>query len=155
MENHRLKIALIGTYPPPYGGISVHVQRLKANLDKQGFDCTVYSSVGRNATSDNGVRRQSVKRTLLSLAFSGGRIIHYHDTNWRSRAMTGFFGLVGKKTVISIHGDTLKDSIEQGGLIRRAIIKTALKCTSLIIVDNDNIEDNALRILDVASKIRW
>ncbi|NQE52380.1 hypothetical protein C5S29_02205, partial [ANME-1 cluster archaeon GoMg3.2] len=31
-------ISLIGPYPPPYGGISVHIQRMAANLKTKGIE---------------------------------------------------------------------------------------------------------------------
>jgi glycosyltransferase involved in cell wall biosynthesis len=37
-----MEIVLLGPYPPPYGGISVHVQRLKERLEERGIPCVVY-----------------------------------------------------------------------------------------------------------------
>ena len=34
-KNKKAKIAIIGPYPPPYGGISVHIQRALFYLDKE------------------------------------------------------------------------------------------------------------------------
>jgi len=64
-----MKIALLGPYPPPYGGISIHVQRLKENLEKRGVPCTVYDYSG-TYKSENGVVMIKNKATwLLSQLF--------------------------------------------------------------------------------------
>ena len=34
-RNNSLKIAIIGPYPPPYGGISIHVQRMHYFLQQE------------------------------------------------------------------------------------------------------------------------
>ena len=39
----KFKIALIGSYPPPYGGVSVHIQRLHSNLLKNNIQSHVYN----------------------------------------------------------------------------------------------------------------
>ncbi|MBI4458503.1 MAG: hypothetical protein HY648_00415, partial [Acidobacteria bacterium] len=36
-----MKLLLIGPYPPPHGGISVHVAAAKKQLDQAGFACRV------------------------------------------------------------------------------------------------------------------
>nr|WP_307890068.1 hypothetical protein [Clostridium botulinum] len=38
-----MKIAIIGPYPPPYGGISVHIKRMKLYLENKNIDVTVYN----------------------------------------------------------------------------------------------------------------
>lgn len=58
MRAGRHALAIIGAYPPPYGGMSTHVQRLTALLDAQGIDYVVY-----NATSSaEAPRVRSVAR---------------------------------------------------------------------------------------------
>jgi glycosyltransferase involved in cell wall biosynthesis/CelD/BcsL family acetyltransferase involved in cellulose biosynthesis len=42
-------LAILGSYPPPYGGVAIHVQRLMPLLAARGVHFTVY-----NATSDIG-----------------------------------------------------------------------------------------------------
>src|SRR5205823_6671040 len=37
----RVKLLLIGPYPPPHGGISVHVAEAKRQLDERGICCRV------------------------------------------------------------------------------------------------------------------
>ncbi len=143
------KIALIGPYPPPYGGISVHIQRLKGQLMKRwGYDCVVYD-LGKQGElpKKNIIRIKSVKTWLLKYFFTAKEdVIHLHDPDWRARAIMGLMGLLGKKTVISIHGASLADSLKGGGWFRRHIIKFTIRHTSFIIALNPKIKELALSL---------
>jgi len=41
------KVDIIGPYPPPYGGISVHIRRLREQLERAGYDFMLYTSSGK------------------------------------------------------------------------------------------------------------
>jgi glycosyltransferase involved in cell wall biosynthesis len=139
-----LKVTLLGTYPPPYGGISIHIQRLKAHLNKEGHECVVY---GWTEALEEGVTKTSHKRWLLRHFFSNDGIVHHHDPDWKMRVMMGLMGLMGrKKTVISIHGESLNDSIKEGSWFRKQLIKFALKHIAFIIADNTKIKELVLSL---------
>lgn len=38
-----MKVVFIGPYPPPYGGVSVHIKRMKAYLEKKDVDVIIYN----------------------------------------------------------------------------------------------------------------
>lgn len=143
------KIALIGSYPPPYGGIAVHIQRLKGQLMKKwGYDCVVYD-LGKQGElpEKNIIRIKSVKTWLPKCLFTAKEdVIHLHDPDWRLRAIMGLMGLLGKKTVISIHGASLADSLKGDGWFRRHIIKFTIRHTSFIIALNPKIKELALSL---------
>jgi hypothetical protein len=44
--NKKPRIALIGPYPPPYGGISVHIQRMAAHLEAEDIEYVIYDDSG-------------------------------------------------------------------------------------------------------------
>src|SRR5690242_16884540 len=53
IDEGMMKISLVGNYPPPFGGISVHVQLLQRALLREGIDCQVLNVDPRaNAGSD-------------------------------------------------------------------------------------------------------
>jgi len=131
------KIALIGPYPPPYGGISVHIKRLKEQLEKKGYECLVYDLGRHKPTEGNIIRVKHSKRWLLrNFFFATEDIVHYHNSYWRWRVIMGMMGLLGKKTVITIHGESLRDSLKGSNLFKKHILKFALKHTAAIIVIN-------------------
>lgn len=147
-KNKPLKIALIGPYPPPYGGISIHIRRLKEQLEKRECECIVYNLEGQGELPEkNVIHIKNLKRWLPKyFFFAKEAVIHYHNYGWQMSVIIGLMGLLGKKTVISIHGDDLNDSLEEGSWFRKQIIKFAIKHTSFIIADNEKIENLILSL---------
>jgi len=147
-KNTKPKIALIGPHPPPYGGIAIHIQRLKKQLEERGYECVVYE-MGRQGEPSEGniIRVKNPKRWLPRYFFFAKEdVVHFHNPDWRMRVIMGLMGLMGKKTVISIHGESLNDSLKEGSWFRKQIIKFALKYTSFVIVLNPRIEELALSL---------
>jgi len=142
-KNDPLKIALVGTYPPPYGGRSIHVQRLKDRLEKEGIKVTVYNlGGGKNASDKNIISTDIRKWVLCYLVFAKEDIIHYHGSDWKLRVIIGLMHLLGKKSVVSLHSNVaLKDAIIYGSWLRRWLIRFALRRTSFIVVLNSMLKD--------------
>ena len=138
-----MKVTLLGTYPPPYGGISIHIQRLKMHLDEEDYDCVVYSWT---ESAEEGVIKTTAKGWLFRHFFSDDGIVHYHEPSWKMRVMMGLMGLIDKKTVISIHGESLNNSIKEGSWLRKQIIRFALKHVSFIVADNAKIKELVLSL---------
>ena len=152
--NKKPRISLIGPYPPPYGGISVHIQRMAANLKTKGIEYVIYD-ISRTAKNEkNVVCITNLKRWLLKYFFFAKEdIIHYHSPNWILRIIFGLMSFLRKKTIISIHGESLNDSLKNAGWCRNKIIIFALKRTSFIIADNQNIEKLVLSVGVSPSKV--
>lgn len=147
--NKPAKIALLGSYPPPYGGVSVHIERLKYELRKRGIECVVYDFSGEpnDVSVDNVVVVRNPKTWLFKYIFTAKEnIIHVHTSDWRLRAVIGLMGLIGKRTIISIHGESLNKSLRKGNWLVRQTIKFALKSSSFIIALNTDIEQLCLSL---------
>jgi glycosyltransferase involved in cell wall biosynthesis len=131
-----MKVALVGPYPPPYGGISVAIQRLRALLEAQGVACAVYdtSNVPKQVPGVIPIHRWQywILRYWLTTDVD---ILHYQSSSWKLRAAVGILPWRAK-TVVSIQGNSLVDSWTQGGYLRRALIRAALRRTSYIILSN-------------------
>lgn len=137
-----MKIALIGSYPPPYGGISIHIQRMKEHLQKKGVDVIVYDGSGIAKDEENVVCIPNFKKWLLKYFFFAKEdVIHCHSPNWKMRVIIGFMSFLGKKTVITIHGESLSDSLKKGSWFRKKLIKFAVRHMSFVIADNKKIKD--------------
>lgn len=146
-KNTNPKIALIGPYPPPYGGISIHIKRLKEQVERSGYECVVYALGRQKPSEGNIIQVKNLKRWMLMYFFFAKEdVIHFHNPDWRMRVIMGLMGLLGKKTIISIHGESLNDSLKEGSWLRKRIIKFGLKNTSFIIADNENIKSLVLSL---------
>lgn len=138
----KYRIALFGSYPPPYGGVTVHIQRLKEVLVKNGFECRVYdfnNSQNSRPEKDIIVIKNPVVWAVKYLLSKKEDIIHTHNSDWRIRAMVGLLSLTGAKTIVTIHGDSLKYSIGDKNFIKRFFVIFFLKRTNFIIAVNQEI----------------
>lgn len=137
-----MKIALVGPYPPPYGGISVHIQRMEALLAAQGHTPIVFKGM-------------SAKRWLFSAwrKWFDFDVVHFHNIPWKNRVLMGLMGLFGLKVVLTIHGDSLNDQLADAGWIRKQLLSFAMRHISHIIVVKAEIRDLLLSLGVKQSKI--
>lgn len=100
-----MKIALVGPYPKPYGGVSIHVKRLEERLRKRGIVVTVYANTRIPKKEDDVV---VIKRTRMWLLrqFLYGRenIIHYHGYNPKLLKLFSLLTFTkGKRIIVTLH----------------------------------------------------
>jgi glycosyltransferase involved in cell wall biosynthesis len=119
-----MKVNIIGPYPPPYGGISVHVKRMKKYLTSMGVEVEVFK--------DN-------KRTFFKIPFLQG-VIHLHSISLKKRIIMGLFAsLFNKKIVLTIHGESLHNQLEESNWIAKKLLLLSMKKISRIICVNSKI----------------
>ncbi|HRU01906.1 MAG TPA: hypothetical protein P5239_09415 [Victivallales bacterium] len=83
----------IAKKPPPIGGVTIHVQRLNKILIENGLDSEVFDY------------SRSINLNLITKILSSN-IIHLHVSNKLFRLiLTVFFRLLGKKVIITFHGN--------------------------------------------------
>lgn len=130
-----MKIALIGPYPPPYGGISIHIKRLAALLIIHGYEVDVFPNL-------------SVRRWLISARgkWFSYDILHFHDIPWKNRVLIGFLGFVGFKVILTIHGESLENQFSQARRLKKLILGFGVRNISHIIAVNTKIRDLLLSI---------
>ena len=83
-----MKIALVGNYPPPHGGVSVHVAALAAALRSRGADVRVLD-IGRGDHRAPGVRpaRGPLRYgAALAAAAAERRLVHVHTSGANPRS---------------------------------------------------------------------
>lgn len=104
-ELKELKIGLLGAYPPPYGGISVHVQRLKERLDDSKVPCRVHVYTG-DVTNKDGVItvRSKFAWFLKQIVSSRDEIIHCHGYSPLALVGLALLSFSGRKVVVTTHG---------------------------------------------------
>jgi len=144
-----LKIGLIGSCPPPYGGVTVHIQRLMKKLDEHNIDYVLYDILGgqRDRKDTRIIRIHHPKLWILKYFFSGSsEIIHNHTTDWRGQVLVGLMGLLGKKTISTLHSERLVKSWKDYNGIKRKIIQLALQSTTSLIVVNARIREFCLSL---------
>jgi glycosyltransferase involved in cell wall biosynthesis len=144
-----LKIGLIGSCTPPYTGVTVHVHRLMKKLDDVNVDWVLYDILGvqREHKEDRVVCVKYPKLWMVKYFFSTKHeIIHNHTEDWRGQVIVGLMGLLGQKTIATLHSEALIDSWNDYNFIKRKLIQLALKSTTSLIVVNANIREFCLSI---------
>jgi glycosyltransferase involved in cell wall biosynthesis len=130
-----LRVALVGVYPPPYGGVSIHIQRLLAGCRDNNIRCTVF---------DRSLRAKKAQNVLNYLRFwnwprilaSHQDIIHVHtvDRNWQ---IPEFFRCLAAmkraRLVLSYHAmrHNPQDFSPLGRRMTKAVLKSASHCIAI------------------------
>jgi glycosyltransferase involved in cell wall biosynthesis len=153
-RSSRPQVAIVGPYPPPYGGIAVGIQRLGRYLEASQVDFSVYNEAGRSFPAEH-VQGVGGSRRMLLRAFIAGprRILHYQALDWRTRCLVALWGmLTGRKSVISIHAHSAEFSL-QAPPLRRAVIRFFLKRTSAVIACNPGIVEQVVELTGDRSRV--
>jgi glycogen(starch) synthase len=124
-----LKILLVGPFPPPHGGVSVHVETLQDLLVKSGIPCRVLNIDRGAPASDRYVSiRSSLHFILLLLSYSfQGWSLHVHINghnvkSWLVAFAAGLAGVIGRRvrgSMLTIHSGMSPAYLYRGRFVRR------------------------------------
>ena len=141
-----MKILLIGPYPPPHGGVSVHLAGIERRLDAAGIPHRVLDTS----------RRGSWPRLAASLVrFAlGGWTVHFHSNghNWKDWSIALVCGLVGRGcagSILTLHSGLLPEYLAGASFWMRRIVRWTCALNTRVISVSPAIRD-ALASLGVA-----
>jgi len=148
-----VKLAIIGPYAPPYGGVSVHVQRMDSYLTNRNIDHVIYTdnSEGRDNLIYTGLTAKWLCKYLLTAKED---IIHFHDTGRKHVVFAGLMRCRGKQVVLTIHNERLNDQLDNSNFLLRKLIKLAIRHVSYIIIVNPRVKSLLVSIGADLGKIR-
>ncbi len=145
-KSKKLKIALIGSYPPPYGGVSMHVQRLHLNLLKNNNQAHVFNMSSSVNGAENVLNMKQLS-SWIRIAFLEKDIFHIHTTgkNW---IWVAFYYVLSKvkrsKLIISYH--SLRYNYHDFSDLSRKALQTIFNNTSHFIVTNSEIKKTLITL---------
>ena len=152
-----LKLLLVGPFPPPHGGVSVHVSTLQQFLLDSGTACRVLNISRGAARSDRylAVRGASdFMLLLLRYSFRGWSFhVHINGHNAKSwlvalaAGLAGAIGRQGRTAMLTVHSGMSPAYLARGTIGRLLAWGTSLFYRHIIAV-NSEIRD-ALRSLPV------
>jgi glycosyltransferase involved in cell wall biosynthesis len=157
MNTDKPKLAIIGAYPPPYGGESNHLRRLCRLLDQRGTDYVLYNSA---SDAGDGKRVISVRRHrvfwLLNYMLTAKESAIYLMPNRLSTWLIGAFmaAVRGKRVMIRLRNVTLVDLVARGGLGSR-LAGFALRQMVGIVCVNRHLADAAATLGVTPDRIHW
>lgn len=145
------EIAIIGGYPPPYGGISVHLQRLVEYLEKEGADFVLYSISGQKPPNVIAVPRRKLAAALWFVGFClrhKSRIVHLYIANWYMRLAFGVTARWRKgKYILSIHNDSISVVLREAGSARARLTRWFLHQMDAVIACNTDIQRECVEMV--------
>ena len=152
----KIKVGVIGSYPPPYGGVTIHIQRLLKKLEQMDYECSLYDILGRRRERESGriIRVRYPKLWMLKyLLLNKDDIIHNHTEDWRGQVAIGMMGLLGKKTIATLHSEILINEWKKYNFIKRKLIQFALRSTTCVITVNSNLQNFCLSMGVASDKL--
>ena len=149
---HWPDIAIIGSYPLPYGGISVHLQRLTDRLDLENIDYILYNTV---SPSDKPPRVVSVAKHRMAwylkfLITHRCKIVHLVSVNWFGRVLFAVAALLRPgKYALSIQGRSVTEALVSKNRLRAVMTKWLLRRMDAIIACNPDIARDCIEFAGV------
>ncbi len=143
-------VILVGQYPPPYGGNSIHIQRLQQLCKTRGVKSVVLSPYGGQSNSDKedvvkfkGNKIFSIFKLIVKLrGFKKPQhsIVHIHATAFENFKYVGIpilYACRDLKKVLTIHGGGFVKGYQKSDLFSKKLIRYLVKKFDKIITVND------------------
>lgn len=152
-KGDRPKVALIGPYPPPYGGVSIHIQRLQALLSNNGIQSTVYDA-SPHLRNTKGIMSLRKIKSWVHIVSRKNKIIHIHSSGLSLKMITPLCCLIKlrrRKFIITYH--SLRDDIEHFNRFNKWVIRIILSFASHIISVSPEVKEKLLLLSVSPEKI--
>jgi len=135
INKKKLLIELWGTYPPPYGGVTVHLKRLFHRLKEEpSFELIFLNFNGTvHAPEENILKVKFLPWAFVALIFKKKRILHIHTRQVLAWVLIRIFGFRHRK-LITLHNQILRF---ENGWLKKKLIRFGLNGFDKIIL-NDN-----------------
>jgi glycosyltransferase involved in cell wall biosynthesis len=149
MSRKNRSIAIIGVYPPPLGGISVHIERLCHVLENRGVPFIVIDGSGKPPDAPVGfpiisVPAEQIERWCLRYVFRRNeKIVFNHFLRWKVRFFVSLLKLKGVKVVHTVHSYR---SDGKYSLLERMMIKLTGALSDHFIAVTDEIKERLVRV---------
>ena len=128
---------MIGTLPPPYGGVSIHVVRLLERLRAAQVDARVYEQRGKQDL-DNGVipLGRNPLHYLALLLLNRDRILHLQFNAVPALCLAGLvLPARGRRYLVTVHSERLFRVYSDMPLVARWLLRRLIaRCVALVCV---------------------
>jgi len=141
-----MRVLLIGDYPPPHGGVAIHVQQLHRFLRERGVEAQVLDigKGGRPAPDVIPVRSVAPFGLRLAGFLSAGWTVHVHTggDNPKSWMLAAVAGVPAPRSprFITLHSGLLPGFLA-GSAARRALARVALAGYSRVVAVSGAVKD--------------
>lgn len=148
----RTELLILGPYPPPFGGVSIHIQQLVRAARRAGIDAVVANHFGTVVADEHVMVR--LKRNPLRYAFvtarENAKIVHYHHSHWSTLVATAVGArFTDSHLILTAHGDTLVYDLNSRIPLIAFLTRRALTRVDRIIAVSDDLQQRLTRLLAV------
>src|SRR5262245_28631982 len=145
MTEQALRVLLVGPYPPPHGGISIHVWNARAILRTQGVPCEVLNVEPRAPESDEYIKISGGAGLALHLTryCANGWTVHTHinghtPKSWLIALASGIAAQMGAGGVLTIHSGLSPEYLRSASSHwRRLALLAALQFNRIVCVNDE------------------
>ena len=148
-----LRVAQIGPWPSPWGGISVYVQRLARTLAADGVEVVVLDTQEHQLTDASGVevvplpngKDQSLRAARI-IAARGCDVAHLHLIGFPWKAVVPFVvacEAVGVPLVVSVHSFRV-EGVPQPSASQRLLLRAAAKRLPMAFASGEHVAERLL-----------
>jgi glycogen synthase len=148
-----MKVLLVGPFPPPHGGVSVHVAALRRELRESGVECRVVNLDPRGARRADCIAIRGgldLVRVVLDHARRGYAIhLHTNGHNRKSWLIALVCALVGRfapASIVTFHSGMLPSYVARLGVVERSLALLTCQLFTWTICVNREIESALLRL---------
>ncbi|PEY37709.1 glycosyltransferase [Bacillus cereus] len=131
-----MRIVMIAPYPPPIGGVSVHVKRMKRYLEGKGIVCSVYNEAKREDSTNQVYKIDRYVKFIWRIPFLKYDILHFHSPDIRIRMLLGFYKMFNKRIILTVHGESLYLQLKNAGRLKRFFLIHSLRRIDKVICVN-------------------
>jgi glycosyltransferase involved in cell wall biosynthesis len=147
-----VRLVQVGAYPPPYGGVTVHLMRLHRHLLDAGLHNTIIdlSGVPKDVP---GVVSLPWSEATAYLERIPRSVVHFHNF---APGNAGVYGRLSSRhvTLLSLHNERFGDELAALDPLRRRIAAWRLRRIHQIVVDSEHCRDLASGIWGRRAAIR-
>lgn len=157
MSKQHPSVAIIGVYPPPLGGISVHIQRLCHVLERRGIPFVVIdgSDTPPDVSDSNHpvihVPTEDIERWCLRYVFRRNEnIVFNHFLRWKVRFFLSLLKFKGVRVVHTVHSYRSEDRFSR---IEKWMVKLTGRLSDHFIAVTEEVKERLVRVGIPAHKI--
>ena len=137
------RLAILGSFPPPIGGVTIHLRRLAVQLEKLGVQFTLFnlnsdSEQGPHVVSITRSRIWSCLKILMGRKFSSILIANRRIWFWGFVLM--ITTLFRKRVVIRLQGSDIVGLSQKGGM-KWWFVRRLLGYANGVVCVNDDLAD--------------
>lgn len=139
-----MKVLIVGSYPPPYGGVTMHVKRLANLLSSSQYTVEILDVINRNSVKKDKnlfIIPLNLKYSISIIkSFISSKIVHIHTSGygkfWREAVLITLAKMTFNKVIITIHGGSFPKYIYCKSLGNKFYIWYWLRFSNKVILVN-------------------